>query len=259
MNQSNADLAIEKFNEGKKLTWLDLTLHIAAPNIARKYLEEEVVFSLGLEGLRDHVTIELAAIAQIIDEVTDYAVAAGDLATRRDNLKAIQVEIEGMVPEDVLAPDPTSTPGPAKVGDRSMPVAPGKTFIFTHREAQCAIVFQEVMRGQSAQDFRNRNEKYTTYSATEGREIYLARFTVANLAGSEDKSVTFDDGDFNIEIDGKMYGRTISIWDEALGATLYPGGEDTGWVVFQVPIGSNVQHIKFRPSFADFSIWFSVP
>ena len=103
------------------------------------------------------------------------------------------------------------------------------------------------MRGEAAHEFRNREERYLTYSPQEGNEFYLARFGIAYLEGSEDQAVSFDDGDFSIEADNKMYGRTISIWDNALGVSMYPGGQDTGWVVFQVPRGANVQHIKFSP------------
>ena len=43
------------------------------------------------------------------------------------------------------------------------------------------------------------------------------------------------------------------------GKTLYPGGEDTGWVVFQGLAGGEVQRIKFAPFLADFAAWFAVP
>ena len=147
----------------------------------------------------------------------------------------------------------------ARLGDRSKPVLPAQEFLFEHRGAQCAIALQETTHGEAAHEFRNREERYVTHSPQEGNEFCLARFGIAYLERSKDQAVSFDDGDFSIEADNKMYGRTISIWDNALSVSMYPGGEDTGWVVFQVPRSANVQHIKFSPFLADYTIWFDVP
>ena len=250
---------IEKFKSDEPPRGFALLRLATMPAVARNYIRDEAEFPASLDDLHQRLLAELEAIVSALDEVKDYPATAEELAQRRDNLDALRLEIEEIIPLEELQPEATPTPAVSKLGDRSKPVPPGEPFRFEHNGAQCAIVLEEVMRGQAAHEFRNKEESYTEYSAKEGLEYYLVRFTIAYLQGSEDESVSFDDGDFAIEVDNKLHGRTIATWDNALGGSMYPGGEITGWVVFQVPIGGEVQHVRFSPFLAGYEIWFSVP
>jgi hypothetical protein len=121
------------------------------------------------------------------------------------------------------------------------------------------MTLTEVQRGQAAWDIRNAGQHYLTWSAPEGHEWVAVRFTVAVLSGPE-TTVTFADFlDFVMEANKKLYSSSIvSLMNDELWTSLYPGGQDSGWVMFIVPTGAKLGAVGYEPGILQDRIWFAV-
>lgn len=110
MAQVHAEEVIAQFNSDPPPTIYELGGLELMPSTLRDYLRDEAEFPPQFEGLRDRIVAELEAIVGAIFFVTDFAAASEELETRRDNLKAIQLEIEKIVPEQTLWAEPSDNP-----------------------------------------------------------------------------------------------------------------------------------------------------
>jgi len=110
MAQVHAEEVIAQFNSDPPPTVYELGGLELMPSTLRDYLRDEAEFPPQFEGLRDRIVAELEAIVGAIYFVTDFAAASEELATRRDNLKELQLEIEKIVPEQTLWAVPSDSP-----------------------------------------------------------------------------------------------------------------------------------------------------
>ena len=110
LGQVHAEYSIERFNSDSPPDGSEALALMTMPNTMRDYLRDEAEFPPQFEELRDRIVAELGAIAGAMFAVTDYAAATKKLETRRDNLKELQLEIEKIVPEQILLAEPTGTP-----------------------------------------------------------------------------------------------------------------------------------------------------
>jgi len=158
------------------------------------------------------------------------------------------------------ATGPTPTPTSPPVGSRSNPVRLGEPHEFVdERGRRLRLRLVRAVRGEEARQIVNAGDSFMTWSPIEGREFLVGDFEVAYLDGPVDTLFGIRGMDFTTEADNELLAHTIFLSMEGkIEGAFYPGGQTSGWTVFQVPIGSEVRGIYYEPLFGDIEIWFAV-
>lgn len=181
-------------------------------------------------------------------------------------------------PYPTLAPLPTYTPYPtytavpapttrptvaatattaSKIGARSQPAPWGQAFTIKEKDFEVTMKLAGVLRHAEA-DAKINTGAVLKSSPQDGQEFYMAQVSVDYLAGDKDKAVTFEYNDWSIDVQDTLRGATVSIHKEILKASLYPGGKTTGYVLFQIPKGTEPRAVRYRKFLADTEYWFAL-
>lgn len=88
----------------------------------------------------------------------------------------------------------------------------------------------------------------------------MARFRVKCVSGPQDAPVGISEMDFAIDANHQLVATVVVVMNDELHASMYPGGEASGWVPFQVPAGATIGGIRYALDIlATKAVWFAVP
>jgi len=164
-----------------------------------------------------------------------------------------------LYPSPTVLPTVTLEPTPEKkLGMRSQPVPFDQPYTIKDGETEIVIRIIKTALGKGADQIINDPDSFLKYKPNEGKEFFMAQIDIQYAKGDANTSKSFDGGDWAIDVNNEISGYTIASFKSRLDATLFPGGKTTGWVLFQIPQGSEPDRLRYHSFLADESLWFAL-
>ena len=197
------------------------------------------------------VTVEVTKEIPITVEVTREVVVTVEL------IKEIPVTV--IV---VATPSPLPLPLP-ELGTMKSPIPFGEPGEYlTRSKLLLSISLLQVLRGQEAFELvRSLVPEVLDINVEDGKELLAAYFVVENISKENDEAADIWQAQFSAVVNG------VEIWYDMmidgkslLSDRIFVGGRTEGWVIYQIPVDSEIQGFRFfYDHVSEKGIWFGMP